>query len=57
MEGKPLPGGAPLGGEVGDHDARLGVVRVHVEDRRVHNAADISAVRRGAGVPLSGKFF
>ena len=52
MEGKPLPGGAPLGGEVGDHDARLGVVRVHVEDRRVHNAADVSAVRRGAGVPL-----
>ena len=51
-EEEPLPGGAPLGGEVGDHDARLGVVRVHVEDRRVHNAADVSAVRRGAGVPL-----
>ncbi len=45
-----MPGGAPVGGNVRHQHHRLRVVRVHVEDGRVHHAAHVSAVGRGAGV-------
>ncbi len=45
-----MPGGAPVGGNVRYQHHRLRVIRVHVEDGRVHHAAHVSAVGRGAGV-------
>ena len=45
-----VPGGPPLGREVGDQHHRLGIVGVDVEDGSVDDSADIGAVGRGAGV-------
>ncbi len=39
---------AVLEREPGDPDARLGVVAVHVEDRRLHHPGDVGAVERRA---------
>ena len=46
----PVPGGSPLGGDVGHQHDGLGVISVDVEDGGVHHAAHVSAVRAGAGV-------
>ncbi len=43
-------------GELRDADARLGVVAVHVEDRRLHHARDVGRVdRRARGVRAGGE--
>ncbi len=49
-----VEGGAVLCGDPAHEQHGLGVVRVHVENGSVHNAADIRAVRRGPGVPRVG---
>ena len=38
-----------LGGDLGDIGDGLGIIAVHVEDRRLHHARDVRRVRRGAG--------
>ena len=40
---------AVLVGEPGDPDARLGIVAVDVEDRRLHRLGDVAAVQRRPG--------
>ncbi len=42
---EPLP---VVEGEAGDADAGLGIVAVHVEDRRLHHLGDVGAVLRAA---------
>jgi hypothetical protein len=45
-----MEGGAVLGCEVAHLDDGLRIVGVDVEDGRVHDAADVGAVRRGPAV-------